>query len=326
MRKKWQIANVELKNQIVAAPLAGISNPVYRSLMHRNGAALVVSEMISDKALHYKSERTFAMCETVDDEHPVSLQLFGSDVDTMAEAAEYLSMKSDCDIIDINMGCPVHKVVKTGAGSALLQDPLKAKQIAEVVVRHTHKPVTVKIRSGWDSQHINAVEVALALQDAGVAAIAIHGRTRAQMYSGGVDLEIIKKVKEAVSIPVIGNGDIKSVEDGKNMLEKTGVDAIMIGRGLLGKPYFIQEMIAYLDDEEYHVPSIVERLRMLEEYTVKLINHLGEYPAMQMMKGMSAWYLTGMPNSAQVRKALSSVDTLHDLQSILNEYRQVIGI
>jgi len=252
MQSTWKIADLEIENQVVAAPLAGISNPVYRSLMRQSGAGLVVSEMISDKALHYKSEKTFKMCETVEEEHPVSLQLFGSDPDTMAEAAEYLNEHSNCDIIDINMGCPVQKIIKSHAGSYLLQDPRQAQKVAKAVVDHSKKPVTVKIRTGWDHQHKNAVEVAKVLEEVGVSAITIHGRTKSQMYSGTVDLEMIKQVKQAVSIPVIGNGDIKTVEDGKRMLEETGVDAIMIGRGLLGRPYFMSEMVAFLNDEELY--------------------------------------------------------------------------
>ena len=325
MQNTWKIADLEIENQVVAAPLAGISNPVYRSLMRQSGAGLVVSEMISDKALHYKSEKTFKMCETVEEEHPVSLQLFGSDPDTMAEAAEYLNEHSDCDIIDINMGCPVQKIIKSHAGSYVLQDPRQAQKVAKAVVDHSKKPVTVKIRTGWDHQHKNAVEVAKALEEAGVSAITIHGRTKSQMYSGTVDLEMIKQVKQAVSIPVIGNGDIKTVEDGKRMLEETGVDAIMIGRGLLGRPYFMSEMVAFLNGEEFIEPSFLKRIHLLEEYAIHLSARMGEKNGIQMMRGMAAWYVTGMPNCSQIKKALSSIHTLKDLQQILKDYKKSLA-
>lgn len=320
MPKTWKIREITLENQVVAAPLAGISNPVYRSLMRKSGASLVVSEMISDKALHYKSEKTFSMCETVEDEHPVSLQIFGSDPVTMAEAAEYLSYQSDCDIIDINMGCPVQKVVKAHAGSYLMQEPLLAQQIVKEVVNHSTKPVTVKIRAGWDQQHRNAVEVGRLVEEVGASAITVHGRTRAQMYNGKADRTIIKAVKDALSIPVIGNGDIRCVEDGKSMLEETGVDAIMIGRGLLGKPYFMSEMVAYLDQQPFQEPSYFERLDTLESYAKQLCARMGERTGIQMMRGMAAWYLIGMPNSSPIKKAVSNLNSLEELRDILREY------
>lgn len=318
----WKIGKVEIENQIVTAPLAGISNPVYRELMHEYGAGLVVSEMISDKALHYRNAKTFDMCATSPKEHPVSLQLFGHDPITMAEASKYLTENTDCDIIDINMGCPVPKVIKAQAGSYLLQHPQEAFDVMKAVVDYTDRPVTVKIRAGWDKEHINCVEIAQLAQKAGVSAIAIHGRTRSQGYTGQSNNEYIRMVKEAVTIPVIGNGDVKTVEDAKRMLLETKCDAIMVGRGLLGKPYFIRELKAALLQLPYQEPTYEERIDLCLDYASRLCAYEGEYTGIPMMRGMAAWYLTGMPYAARYKSRLSQVNTLQEMKDILNEYRQ----
>ncbi len=320
----WKIGNVSLRNRIVAAPLAGISNPVYRKMMHEYGAALAVSEMISDKALHYRSRKTYDMCRIIDGEHPVSLQLFGSDPDTMAEAAQYLTENTSCDIIDINMGCPVPKVVKGHAGSWLMQDPELAAQIVKAVVEHTDRPVTVKIRAGWDSNHINCAEFAARMEEAGAAAIAVHGRTKAQLYEGTSNPEYIRMVKEAVSVPVIGNGDIRTVEDALNMFTYTGCDAVMIGRGLLGRPFFLTELEHALRGEAYTMPSYEERLDLALEYARQLCAYEGEDTGMRMMRSMAAWYLAGMPHSAKYRNELSTVSTYEDMVRIMDNCRAKI--
>ena len=258
----WKIGNVSIRNRIAAAPLAGISNPVYREMMHNYGAGLVVSEMISDKALHYQNKRTFDMCRTVPGEHPVSLQLFGSDPDTMGEAAAYLTEHTDCDIIDINMGCPVTKVIKAHAGSWLMQDPELAAEIVRAVVSHTDRPVTVKIRADWDKDHINCGDFARKMEEAGASAIAIHGRTKSQLYEGRSDNRYIRTVKESVSVPVIGNGDIRTAEDAERMLAETGCDAIMIGRGLLGRPFFLKELECRLNGDSWEMPGYEERIAL----------------------------------------------------------------
>ena len=320
----WNIGSVSIKNRFAAAPLAGISNPVYRSMCHAYGAGLVVSEMISDKALHYENKKTKEMCATVDDEHPCALQLFGSDPVTMAEASAYLTEHTDCDIIDINMGCPVTKVIKAHSGSWLLQHPDIAYDVVKAVKEHTDRPVTVKMRAGWDSQHINCTEFAVLMQEAGADAIAVHGRTKSQMYNGTSNNEYIRMVKEAVSVPVIGNGDIHTVEDAKRMFDETGCDAVMIGRGLLGRPYFLQELNCAMEGREFAVPSYEERLDLVLDYAAKLCAYTGEHVGMRMMRSMAPWYLVGMPMAKQYKNRLAYIETAEDIQKIISEYRETL--
>ena len=319
-----KIGNIELKNQIVAAPLAGISNPVYREIMHDYGAGLVVSEMISDKALHYQNAKTQDMCRISEGEHPVALQLFGSDPVTMAEAAEYLTKNTNCDMIDINMGCPVQKVVKAHSGSYLMQTPELAYEVMRAVVTHTDRPVTVKMRAGWDSDHINCVEIAKLAEKAGVSAVAVHGRTRGQQYTGHSNNAYIKAVKDAVNIPVIGNGDIRTPEDAKRMLEETGCDAIMIGRGLLGRPFFLQEVDAYLNGGTYVEPDYNEKLDLAYRYAEKLCEYEGERNGISMMRGMAGWYIAGLPHASEYKNRLSSISSLREMKEIIEEYRELI--
>ena len=320
-----KIGTVELKNPIIAAPLAGISGPVYRKECHDAGCALTVSEMISDKALHYKNARTYDMCRIFEDEHPVSLQLFGGDPETMAEAAEFLSEQTTCDIIDINMGCPVTKVLKAHAGSYLLSEPELAQAIVKAVVSHTDRPVTVKMRAGSDREHINAPELAKRFEEAGVSAIAIHGRTKSQLYRGHSSNEYIRMVKEAVTIPVIGNGDIRTVEDALRMFQETGADGVMIGRGLIGRPYFIRELNAALNGEPYTLPTYEERIRLCADYAKKLCDYYDEHTGIRMMRGLASYYMDGMPYSAKTRAACSMAETLPQFNSILDVYLEKLN-
>ncbi len=321
----WKIGNVEIENQIIAAPLAGISKPVYRSLMREYGAGLTVSEMISDKALHYENKKTFDMCRTRADEHPVSLQLFGNDPETMGEAARYLSEHTDCDIIDINMGCPVNKVIKAHAGSYLMAHPEEAYDVVRAVVANTDRPVSVKMRAGWDHDHINCVEIAQLCEKAGASAVAVHGRTRAQMYTGQSNPQYIKMVKEAVHIPVIGNGDIKTPQDALDMLAYTKCDAVMIGRALIGKPYLIKEIKNALEGKEIQEVSYLDRLDLCKEYVRRLCEDETEYIGIREARGIAPMYLTGMPHASFYKQAITQVDSFSSFDQIIEEYKNKLN-
>ncbi len=323
-----KIGNVEIKGRVALAPMAGICNSAFRKIIKEQGAALIYAEMVSDKAIFYKNNKTKDMLYMEEEERPIAQQIFGSDEETFKEAAKYIEKEMHPDIIDINMGCPVPKVaVRSQAGSALLKNPSKIEKIVKSVVNSVRCPVTVKIRSGWDMNSINAVEVAKICEKAGASAICIHPRTRSQGYSGKADWNIIKEVKKNVSIPVIGNGDIKTVYDAKRMLDETGCDMVMIGRGILGNPWLVSDINEYLENGiEPKQRSYKERIDMC----IKHINYLQKIKPEKLVcleiRNHVAWYLKGLKNSniikEKVYKATSSCDIIKILKDFEEEYHE----
>lgn len=322
----FKIGNVEIKNRIVMAPMAGFSNTSFRKIIKEMGAGLIYAEMVSDKAIYYESEKTLAMLKMDEVERPIAQQIFGSDVDSFVMAAKRVESVMHPDIIDINMGCPVPKVaLKNQAGSALLKNPSKIKEIVSAVVNAVSVPVTVKIRSGWDEASVNAVEVAKTIESAGASAITIHARTRSQGYSGKADWSIIKKVKESVSIPVIGNGDVTTPELAKKMLEETGCDAVMIGRGILGNPWLIRECVAYIEEGKIiEPPTNEEKIAMMKRHFELLKKDKNEHVALLEIRTNLLYYLKGMPKSKDMKTLVCSCKTSEELLNILNQYEQEI--
>ena len=317
-----KIGNVEIENPVVIAPMAGITNPAFRQICKQFKAGLVYTEMVSDKAICFENKKTLGMTEVLVDEHPLTMQIFGHDIDSMVQAAKFLDTRTDCDIIDVNMGCPVNKIVKSNAGSALMRDEEYAAELMHEIIKHVKKPVTVKMRIGWDSESKNCVSLAKKLESAGVSAIALHGRTKTQMYEGKADWSYIKKVKEAVQIPVIGNGDVRSVEDMIAMLEETGCDMVMIGRGVLGDPWLIQRCVHYLETGEIiQDTGVEEKFDLAYNHAVSLCELKGERVGMKEMRGHAAWYMKSLKYSHRVKEKISMMSTLDEFQDILVNYK-----
>ena len=316
--KKLKIGNVELENNLILAPMAGVTNLPFRIICKEFGPGLVCTEMASSRAMFHNDQKTKRLFNTEGEKRPISFQIFGSDEETMAYSAKYVS--EFADIIDINMGCPAPKVVKNGDGSKLLLDLEQAEKVIKAVVENSKVPVTLKIRKGWDKENIVATEIAKIAENAGISAITVHGRTRSEFYSGKADLEIIKKVKETVKIPVIGNGDIVDEESAYNMFEKTNVDGIMIGRGSFGNPWIFRNIKHYLETgEKLPAPSNDEKLEVMKKHINLAVAEKGEIAVKELRKHI-AWYTKNIKNSSEFRSKMNTIETKEELLEMLEAY------
>ena len=314
-----RIGNVTLKNNIILAPMAGVSDLPFRLLCAEQGAGMVCMEMVSAKAIYYNNKNTDQLMETHPGEHPVSLQLFGSEPDIIADMAKRIEERP-FDVLDFNMGCPVPKVVNNHEGSALMKNPELVEEILSKLVKAVQKPVTVKFRKGFDDAHVNAVEIAKIAEACGVAAVAVHGRTREQYYSGQADWDIIAKVKESVKIPVIGNGDVDSPEKAKALLEQTGCDGVMIGRAAQGNPWIFGQVRDYLENGIIPpAPTNREKREMILRHAALQLEYKGEYTGVREMRKHLSWYTVGMPNSARFRQVINTMETMEGLMNSVNE-------
>ncbi|MDH6363915.1 nifR3 family TIM-barrel protein [Enterococcus sp. PF1-24] len=320
-KQAWKIGAVEIPNRVVVAPMAGITNAAFRVTVKEFGAGLVVCEMISDQGIHFRNKKTLEMLYIDEREHPLSVQIFGGNKDSLVEAAKFVEENTEADIIDINMGCPVNKVVKSDAGSKWLLDPDKIHEMVEAVASNVKIPVTVKMRIGWDDQHILAVENALAAEAAGAAAIAMHGRTRVQMYEGKANWEILKEVKKHLHVPFMGNGDVCTPEDAKRMLEEVGADGVMIGRAALGNPWMIQRTQHYLATGELIMePTPREKIEIAKVHLQRLVDLKTEKVAAREFRQHASYYLKGIPRAAKVKVAINQAEDQATIIQILDEF------
>ena len=319
----WNIGNVDIKNRVVLAPMAGISNTSYRKIIKEMGCGLIFAEMVSDKAIMFGNEKTLSLLKMDESERPIAQQIFGSDVESFVIAAKRVEELMHPDIIDINMGCPVPKIaLRSQAGSSLLKNPEKIGEIVNAVVNAVNVPVTVKIRSGWDENNINCVEVAKIAEKSGASAITLHSRTRSQGYSGKADWSLIKKVKESVNIPVIGNGDVTTPEIAKKMLDETGCDAVMIGRGVLGNPWLIRDTIDFLNKGCYNKElNLDEKINMLKKHLKYLLEDKCEKIALLEIRNHSIWYLKGINGAAKVKNEICQAKSIDEIFNILDKFK-----
>lgn len=317
-----KIGDIKLDNNLVLAPMAGVTDLPFRLICKEMGAGLVVSEMVSAKGMYYNDEKTHDLTAVVQEERPIALQIFGSDPCIMADVVDRkLNNRDDIDIIDINMGCPAPKIVKNGDGSALMRDTDLARRVMESVVRASNKPVTVKIRMGWDKNSLNGVEMARLAQESGISAVTIHGRTRDMFYSGEANWEYIKKVKESVNIPVIGNGDVFTHDDVVRMLDETGCDGVAIGRGVMGNPWVFKMSLEAIRGEKIHTPTHEEIIAMAIRHLEMECNFKGEAMGVREMRKQLAWYLKGMRDSNEVKNKINTMKDKQEIIQLLLSYR-----